>query len=299
MVTVTTCREIADLVAGARARGERIGFVPTMGALHAGHAALVRAALDRCAFVVVSVFVNPTQFGPGEDFDRYPRTLDADRELLAETGSVAVLFAPSAHEVYGNAAADGATGGLGRRTSVVVGHIADRWEGSRRPGHFDGVALVVTKLLGIVRPDLAFFGEKDYQQLCVVRQVVEDLKLRVEIVGCPTVREPDGLALSSRNRYLTESERSLAPAIFAALTDARTAWRAGADAAAVQRLVVDHLRQRCGNDLVTDYVGVVDGATLEPLEATTTLSQIGEGARPRILVAAQLGGTHLLDNIEL
>lgn len=294
MLVLTTKREVRDFVAAARRAGSRVGLVPTMGALHAGHASLVAAARDATDVVVVSVFVNPAQFGPHEDFDRYPRTLEADCELLDALGGVDAVFAPSVAEMYVNAADRSSL----TNTRIVPGPVAMRWEGARRPGHFEGVALVVTKLLAIVAPDEAFFGEKDYQQLCVVREVTSELDLGVAVVGCPTVRESDGLALSSRNRYLSPAHRALAPSVHEALTVGQLAWARGEDAATVGRHVADHLRQRGGNDLVIDYIAVVDGVTLDPMDGGETCH--ARGATPgRVLVAVELGGTHLIDNIAL
>ena len=205
-----TVAELHDLVAGLPGP---VALVPTMGALHEGHRALVRAARERAGSVVVSVFVNPTQFGPGEDFDRYPRTWDADLAALAEEGADAV-FHPPGDEVY----PPGAVG-----VAVHPGPLGDVLEGAVRPGHFTGVLTVVAKLLGLVRPDLALFGEKDYQQLTLIRAMARELALGVEVVGVPTVREDDGMALSSRNRYLSPGQRATAATISRAL-------RAGADA---------------------------------------------------------------------
>jgi pantoate--beta-alanine ligase len=191
--------EVRSAVAEARREGRTIALVPTMGALHEGHLSLVRAARMRADFVVVSVFVNPTQFGPGEDFDRYPRRIDADLELLGDEG-VDIVFVPSAESMY----QDG--------TDIVVdpGELAQRWEGALRPGHFSGVTTVVAKLFNLVSPDLAFFGEKDYQQLRVIGRMARQLDFGVGVVGCPTVRDADGLALSSRNVHLSASERAAA-----------------------------------------------------------------------------------------
>ena len=284
---------VREFVAAARAAGKTVGLVPTMGALHEGHLSLVRAAAASCDVAVVSVFVNPTQFGPHEDFDRYPRTLDADVALLEPAG-VAAVFAPSVDEMYGPALRESA-GSSPARTTVVPGPVSLRWEGELRPGHFAGVALVVTKLLSIVRPDRAFFGEKDYQQLCVIRQLNEDLDLGIEIVGCPILREPDGLALSSRNRYLTPAERSLAPELYRAITAARTAVGAGERSAAeISRLVTDHVLAVRGEGweaFEVGYVGVVDPDSLEPVDTVET------GAR--LLLSVNLSGTHLIDNSSL
>lgn len=285
--------ELRDLVARARSHGQTIGFVPTMGALHEGHLSLIQRAAAACDVVVVSIFVNPTQFGPSEDFGRYPRTLEADVDLLAPAG-VAAVFAPSVEEMYGPALAE--SGGQSpTRTSITPGPVAQLWEGAQRPGHFDGVALIVSKLLSLVRPDLAYFGEKDYQQLCVIRELVEDLDLGVSIVGCPIRREPDGLAMSSRNRYLAEPQRKLAAEIYGSIEAAREIFGAGErDARAIERAVSSHLESSVGTDgsrIHIGYVAVVDGRTLEPATQASGSS--------RLLVSVEIGGTHLIDNAAL
>lgn len=206
MIRATHERELRHAVAKWRADGERIGFVPTMGALHAGHLSLVELAARHASRVVASVFVNPTQFGPGEDFGRYPRDPEGDARLLAEAGCD-LLFLPAVETVYPP----------GASTRVRVEGPSRGFEADFRPGHFEGVATVVTALLGLVRPDLAVFGEKDAQQLAVIRRLVADLNLPVEIVVAPTVREKDGLALSSRNAYLSDDQRAVAPAIYKTL----------------------------------------------------------------------------------
>lgn len=281
---------VRDFVSEARAAGKTIGFVPTMGALHEGHLSLVRAAADSCDVVVVSVFVNPTQFGPHEDFDRYPRTLDADVALLEPAG-VAAVFAPSVEEMYGAALRESA-GVSPTRTSVTPGPVARRWEGELRPGHFAGVALVVTKLLSAVRPDRAFFGEKDYQQLCVIRQLNDDLDLGVEIVGCPILRESDGLALSSRNRYLTPAARALAPNLYRCIELARTLYGEGElGAREIEQWLTTNLsaiRGEAGESFSIGYVAIVDPLTLEPLNVV--------GGDARLLLSVELDGTHLIDN---
>jgi pantoate--beta-alanine ligase len=250
-----------------------VALVPTMGALHAGHRALVRAARERAGSVVVSVFVNPTQFGPGEDFDRYPRTWDADLAALTEEGAD-VVFHPGVDEVY----PPGAAG-----VTVDPGPLGGVLEGAVRPGHFAGVLTVVAKLFGLVRPDLAFFGEKDYQQLTLVRAMARELALGVEVVGVPTVREDDGMALSSRNRYLSPEQRATAAALSAAL---RAGAAAGPDgAAAVVSAARAVLAEATG--LVPDYLELT-GPDLRPAP--------GRGPA-RLLVAARAGTTRLIDNL--
>ena len=251
-----------------------LGLVPTMGALHEGHMSLVRRAREENATAVVSIFVNPAQFGPGEDFAAYPRDMDADIARLDEAG-VDVVFAPSADEMYPD----------GFDTYVDVGRIAERLEGEARPGHFRGVATVVCKLLSIVRPDRAYFGSKDAQQSLVIQRLNADLDLGVEIVMCPTVREPDGLALSSRNAYLDADERRAAPVLYRALSLAH--GMGGGPAEAVRRAMLDVLEAEPLASV--DYVSVADAATLEELEAVD---------RPALIsVAVRIGSTRLIDNI--
>jgi pantoate--beta-alanine ligase len=261
-----------------RAAGARVGFVPTMGALHAGHLALVREARRRAARVVASIFVNPTQFGPGEDFTRYPRDLEGDASKLAAAG-VDVLFAPALEEMYPP----------GDDTRVHVGTIAGMLEGARRPGHFDGVATVVAKLFAAVGRCVAVFGRKDYQQLLVVRRMASDLLAPVEIVGHPTVREPDGLALSSRNAYLSADERARALAIVRGLEAAARRFAAGERSARVLERVARVLVEAAATSI--DYVEVRDADTLEPIAAVVT--------RAVLLVACRVGTTRLIDNLVL
>jgi pantoate--beta-alanine ligase len=249
--------------------------VPTMGALHEGHRALVRAARERAGSVVVSVFVNPTQFGPGEDFDRYPRTWDADLAALAEEGADAV-FHPPVDEVY----PPGAVG-----VAVHPGPLGDVLEGAVRPGHFTGVLTVVAKLFGLVRPDLAVFGEKDYQQLTLVRAMARELALGVEVVGVPTVREDDGMALSSRNRYLSPEQRATATTISRALHAGAAAGPQGADAVLGAARAV--LAEAPG--LLQDYLALTDPDLGPPPPAGPA----------RLLVAARAGSTRLIDNTAL
>ncbi|MCW2633971.1 MAG: panC [Blastococcus sp.] len=249
-----------------------VALVPTMGALHEGHRTLVRAARQRAASVLVSVFVNPTQFGPGEDFDRYPRTWDADLAALGEEGAD-LVFHPQVDDVY-------PPGSLG--VTVAPGPLGEVLEGAVRPGHFAGVLTVVAKLFGLVRPDLAIFGEKDYQQLTLIRAMARELAQGVEVIGVPTVREDDGMALSSRNRYLSAEQRSAAAALSAALRAGADAGPRGAEAVlAAARAVLD---DEAG--LVQDYLELTD-PRLGPAPA------VGPA---RLLVAARAGSTRLLDN---
>ena len=270
-----TPRDVTDVSRALRHTGRRVMLVPTMGALHEGHLALVRAAkLVPGSVVVVSIFVNPLQFGAGEDLDAYPRTLDDDLTLLRVEG-VEIVFAPTAAAMYPD----------GLRTTVHPGPLAAELEGGSRPTHFAGVLTVVLKLLQIVRPDRVFFGEKDYQQLVLIRQMVTDLNLDVAVVGVPTVREVDGLAMSSRNRYLDPVQRELAGTLSAALVAGAHAGSAGAQAALDAACsVLD-----AAPAIEVDYLELRD-AELGPLQAN----------RPgRLLVAARLGSTRLLDNIAI
>ncbi|MGY2064659.1 pantoate--beta-alanine ligase [Blastococcus sp. SYSU DS0619] len=261
--------ELRRLVAGLPGP---VALVPTMGALHEGHRTLVRDARARAGSVVVSVFVNPTQFGPGEDFDRYPRTWDADLAALAEEGAD-VVFHPPVEEVYPPAA-------LG--VTVDPGPLGGVLEGAVRPGHFAGVLTVVAKLLGMVRPDLALFGEKDYQQLTLIRAMARELALGVEVVGVPTVREDDGMALSSRNRYLDPEQRRTAAAVSRALRAGAAAGPQGRDAVlAAARAVLAEAPQ-----LVQDYLELTD----------TDLGPPPAAGPARLLVAVRAGSTRLLDN---
>jgi len=277
---VQIIRELAalrDAVREFRGGAKRIALVPTMGALHAGHLALVEEGLRRADVVVTSIFVNPKQFSPSEDLDRYPRRERADAQLLEKAGAD-ILWAPSVEEVYP----------AGFATNVSVSGVSEVLDGAARPGHFDGVATVVLKLFNQVKPDIALFGEKDWQQLAVVRRMAADLDLELDIVGVPTVRDDQGLALSSRNAYLTEDELVRARTLPRALGEAAAAIGrgepvAGALAAAVVRL------NEAGFDPI-DYVSLRDAETLEPIETL--------GERPaRLLAAARIGGARLIDNL--
>ncbi len=280
--TVETIAEVRAAVRTARVQKKLIGFVPTMGALHDGHAALIEACRKEAGFVVVSIFVNPTQFGPDEDFDRYPRTPEADLALCAEAGAD-VVFQPGVERMYPTGPS---------ATFVEVPGLSSALEGAARPGHFRGVATVVLKLLNIVGPDVAHFGEKDYQQLLVIRRLVADLNVPVEIHGVPTVREPDGLALSSRNRYLDADDRRAAAVLWRALQEATTAVAAGEREADRVRQILRTAVESEGRTRL-EYAEVADAATLEPLA-------ILEPGRPaRALLAARVGPARLIDNAAL
>lgn len=277
MRTATTIAEVRKALGPLRPAGRSIGFVPTMGALHDGHLSLIRAARRDCAYVLVSIFVNPTQFGPGEDLASYPRTLQEDL-LACERVGTDLVFAPPASEMYRPGAV----------TTVRVSGLTESLCGASRPGHFEGVATVVAKLFNIVMPDRAYFGEKDYQQLVVIRQMVRDLDLPIEIVGCPTVREADGLAMSSRNRYLSVEQRHQALSLCQGLTEARQAAAAGnRDARALCDLVRRHIL--AAGPIEIDYVSIVDAVSLEALPRVD---------RPaRICAAIRIGACRLIDNM--
>ncbi|RSN03049.1 pantoate--beta-alanine ligase [Nonomuraea sp. WAC 01424] len=261
----------------AKARGTgTVALVPTMGALHDGHRSLIRAARARADQVVVSIFVNPLQFAPNEDFSRYPRTFDADLEVCRAEGAD-VVFAPSAVDMYRP----------DRQVSVCSGEMGTIVEGASRPGHFDGVLTVVLKLFNLVHPDLAIFGQKDAQQLAVIRRMVADLDLPIEIVGAPTVREPDGLALSSRNRYLSAGERTVALALSRALR-AGAAELTPSAIRATARAVLD----AAGPELDLDYLALVDPATFKEVGDSYAGSAV-------LAVAARVGTTRLIDNVVL
>ncbi|MCY2992433.1 MAG: pantoate--beta-alanine ligase [Planctomycetota bacterium] len=276
---VTTAAELRAAVAAARAAGKSIGLVPTMGALHAGHLTLARASSAECGYTVVTVFVNPTQFGPREDFGKYPRTLDADLAALAGTGAD-LVFAPASDEMY--------PGDFS--TYVDPPRAAQRWEGERRPGHFRGVATVCLKLFNLARADVAFFGHKDYQQSLVIRRLVADLNVPITIRVCPTVREADGLALSSRNRYLNAKQREQAVALWRSLQRAAELVRQGQRHAETVQQEMGRVLREAGVSRI-DYVALVDPETLEPLT---------EIAGPVIaLIVAYVGDTRLIDNLRL
>jgi len=279
---VNTCYSIEEMHTAARAArygGLRLGFAPTMGALHEGHLSLVRTARAQSDAVAVSIFVNPTQFGPNEDFSNYPRTLERDRELLEKEG-VDLLFAPSAEDMYPKSSV----------TWVEIPELSQKLCGRSRPGHFRGVTTVVSKLFHIVEPDLAFFGQKDAAQVAVIRRMVRDLNFPIEIVVCPIVREPDGLAMSSRNVYLSPQERKSALALHHSLTAIKAQFDLGERKAA-------HLTQMGKQVLAdepgvqVDYLEIVDPDTLDPME---------ELNRPTLVaVAGFVGKTRLIDNVVL
>jgi pantoate--beta-alanine ligase len=274
-----TIAEVRSAVKAARRDGKAIGFVPTMGALHAGHASLIRTARTQSDFTVVSIFVNPAQFGPNEDFSRYPRTFDADRELCGAVGAD-LIFAPSKEEMYAD----------GYGTWVDVAGLGDHLCGAARPGHFRGVATVVLKLLNIVLPDVAFFGQKDAQQARILQKMAEDLNLLVRVHVLPTVREPDGLAMSSRNRYLDPSQRKEAAVLYRALQKANERVTAGErDAATIESLLTAEVASTPGARL--DYARVIDAHTLQPIAVIE---------RPALAaLAVNFGTTRLIDNITL
>jgi pantoate--beta-alanine ligase len=274
-LVVADAVELRSLTERARSQGKSVGLVPTMGALHEGHLSLVDASKRTCDVSVVSIFVNPAQFAPGEDFHRYPRTLETDLQLLAGRGTE-IVFTPSAETMYG----------AHHATFVEVAGPAMRLEGQFRPSHFRGVATIVLKLFNLVQPDRAFFGQKDYQQSVVVRRMVHDLDLPIQIDVCPTMREPDGLALSSRNIFLSSDERTRALAISASLRLARQLIEQGQTNSAIVRSRMRAVLE--ASDLKIDYVEVVDPETLESIE---TLD--GPTA---VLVAARVGATRLIDN---
>jgi pantoate--beta-alanine ligase len=275
--TIHTIEWMKQVARQARAEGRSAGFVPTMGALHAGHLSLVRAALGECQPVIASIFVNPSQFGPNEDFQKYPRAFEADAQKLEDAG-VDYLFAPEAAEIYPP----------GFRTWVNVEGLSDRLEGRVRPGHFRGVTTVVLKLLEIVQPQKAFFGRKDAQQARIIRQMACDLHLDSEIVVCPIVREADGLAMSSRNAYLNPKERRAATILFRALDGARASIARGErDALRITAAMREALRSEPLAE--ADYVELVDAETLEPV---TRLRGVCLA-----LLAARVGPVRLIDNL--
>ena len=275
---LTTIAELRSFIQVQRCAEKRIGLVPTMGALHEGHLSLVKLANERCDSTIVSIFVNPTQFGPNEDFSRYPRTLENDLRLL-ESADVSAVFVPDTSEVYPT----------GFETSISVGGVSVPFEGAVRQRHFDGVATVVLKLFLASQADVAFFGQKDYQQLCVIKKMVADLNVPIEIVMGKTVREPDGLAMSSRNRYLSETQRSQAIVLSQSLAVAeKMIVTENVHSAETIRQAMHDMILSAGG-MTVDYIAIVDPITLQELEKI--------GADTIILLAVRLGSTRLIDNI--
>ncbi len=279
MKTITTIIEMRTIAESLRRDGKRIGFVPTMGFLHEGHLSLMRASRKECDVTVVSIFVNPTQFGPQEDFERYPRDAEGDRKKCGSAGAD-ILFMPGAREMYPEKPS----------AFVVVEGISDVLEGAVRPGHFRGVATVVAKLFNIVKPHVAYFGQKDFQQCVVIKRMVKGLNMDVEVSVLPTVREPDGLAMSSRNTYLNVDERRAAAVLSRALSAGEELINAGVrEAEKVRAKMRAVLLQEKG--IVIDYAEVADPETLEPVELLSN--------RMVLLVAARLGKIRLIDNLLL
>ncbi len=279
MQIITSAESLAAVVSNARQHGKSVSFVPTMGALHDGHLSLVTIAHEQSDFVVVSIFVNPLQFGANEDFEKYPRTLQDDAEKLS-AANVDILFAPDVEGVYPN----------GNQITQHAGPVGETFEGKIRPGHFDGMLTVVARLFDLVKPDISVFGNKDAQQLFLIRQMVENSNHRwnaLQVVGAPVIREEDGLAMSSRNRYLSETERELAQKISRAL---RAAEVTQGDAAA--RLTAAEQVMATAPAVRLDYVALINPATFEPIEA-------GFVGRALLIIAAQVGGTRLIDNLSI
>lgn len=279
MPVVAGIAELRDRIGAARRQGRRIGFVPTLGALHEGHLRLIDEAKRRTDFVVVSIFVNPLQFGPTEDLARYPRNVPRDTALCAGRGA-SLVFVPEVATMYPP----------GADTRVVPGPVASRWEGEVRPGHFAGVLTVVAKLFNLVQPDVAVFGQKDIQQVTLVRGMVRDLDMPIELAVVPTVREPDGLALSSRNVFLSPPERAAALVLSRALRAAADAFRGGERDGAVLR---ERVAAALGAEpaVKPDYIAVVDAERFEPVSAAD--------AATIVALAARVGGTRLIDNVIL
>ncbi len=276
MHVITSAEEICAVVLAAKSSGQSVGFVPTMGALHEGHLSLVDASLAECDLTVVSIFVNPTQFSPEEDLEKYPRPLQRDLQLLTERGCE-IVFVPTAAEMYPE----------GVESTVEVGSVASPFEGASRPHHFQGVATVVSKLFQVVPADRAYFGRKDYQQALVVVQLIEDFNLPITMRVCPIVREPDGLAMSSRNTYLRPEQRQQASALWQSLRIAEQAHAAGeTDVAAIKKKMMQHLNS-AGIENV-DYIAFVTDGTVQEVETV---------AGPTVVaIAARLGKSRLIDN---
>ena len=277
MEIAKTIESVRNLVKAARSQGKKIGLVPTMGALHIGHISLIEAAVKRCEFVVVSIFVNPTQFGPGEDFEKYPRPLDADLEICKKAG-VDVVFAPAQEQMYG----------AENLTWINVEKLTEQLCGQSRPVHFRGVTTVCAKLFNIVEPDIAFFGQKDGQQAIVIKRMVADLNMPLEIVVCPTIREPDGLAVSSRNQYLNEQQRKDATYIYKSLRKCHQMIDAGVKET---RNIIAEIRKILQQvpSIEIEYVSIVDVETLQNIDKIT--------GKILAAVAVRIGTARLIDNI--
>jgi len=278
MEVAKTITEVRNIVKTARGGGEKVGFVPTMGALHAGHVSLIRRSVEDGCFTVVSIFVNPTQFGPGEDFEKYPRPLDSDLKICEEN-KVDLVFVPPAGELYGKETL----------TWVNVEKLAAGLCGRFRPGHFRGVATICAKLFNIVQPDVAYFGQKDAQQAVVIKKMVADLNMPLEIIVCPTVREPDGLAVSSRNKYLNSRERKDAVCLYESLEKARQLVKQGTTNAGEIIGEMQKIIEKTGSAKSIEYISIVDAETLEPLDKIT-----GKGL---VALAVKIGNARLIDNV--
>lgn len=276
---MTTVVHTPAELAALRTSGQSVGLVPTMGALHEGHLSLIRRAAEENGFVVVSVFVNPTQFNDPLDLERYPRSPEADTAVAASAGAH-LIYAPAVDTIYPP----------GFATNIHVVGLTDPWEGESRPGHFDGVATVVSILLNQIRPGRSYFGEKDFQQLAMIRRMHRDLALPGEIVSCPTVREPDGLAMSSRNARLNAEDRAATPALYEALAAMREAANAG-ERSALKLSILGAVMVKRAPQFELDYLQVVDPVTLDPVEVVVPGS--------RAIVAATIGGVRLIDNLAL
>jgi pantoate--beta-alanine ligase len=280
--TILTIKEMRQLVWRWKSDDKRVGFVPTMGALHSGHLKLVEYLSEHCEKIVVSIFVNPLQFGPNEDFSRYPRTLPDDLRLL-ETVKADAVFCPNSSEIYPK----------GFQTIVSNKELSGRLCGQFRPGHFDGVLTVVNKLFQAVSPNFAAFGKKDFQQFKMIQRMVTDFCMPIEVLGMETIRGQDGLALSSRNRYLSSEQREQAPLIFAGLNDAKKAWKAGEKTTAKLTEIFKLSVSKC-SEMKIQYCDIVDSDNLNPLDGI-----IEEGIAPVMIVAVVYNDVRLIDNLEL
>ncbi|WP_432776990.1 pantoate--beta-alanine ligase [Brevibacillus gelatini] len=278
MLQLSTIEELRVHIKAARQQGKKIGFVPTMGFLHEGHLSLVKAAREKCDLVVMSIFVNPLQFGPNEDFERYPRDIERDSKMAAEAG-VDLLFTPSVEEMYPKPIL----------TTVSVANVTTPLCGASRPGHFDGVSTVVLKLFSIVQPDCAFFGQKDAQQVAVVTQMVQDLSIPVEVIPCPIVREADGLALSSRNVYLSAEERAQALVLSQSLQQASAWLKEGLPLAEIKQRIKQMIAEKPLAEI--DYVEILRYPELQPVENEVS------GQTIIVALAVRFGKTRLIDNL--